>query len=76
MVSTNIIFNFFIYCKKFKYIKIIILYTLITMFHYDPTDYLCPVYLQKNATQTYGFQHVPDKSSSRNTIMKVSPTSA
>lgn len=46
------------------------------MFHYDPTDYLCPVYLQKNATQTYGFQHVPDKSSSRNTIMKVSPTSA
>lgn len=46
------------------------------MFHFNPADYLCPVYLQRNSTQTYGFQYVPDKSSNKNHSMKVNATSA
>lgn len=46
------------------------------MFHYDPADYLCPAYLQREHTQTFGFQYVPEKSTSKSHSMKVSATSA
>ncbi len=46
------------------------------MFHFDPSDYLCPLYLQKNVNQTYGFQFAPQKSTNNNPSMKVSATSA
>ena len=49
---------------------------LIYMFHFDSADYLCPLYLQRNATQTYGFQYVPEKSSIKSHSMKVTATSA
>jgi hypothetical protein len=46
------------------------------MFHFDPADYLCPSYLQRNFTQIYGFQYAPEKTTGQNPKMKVSATSA
>lgn len=46
------------------------------MFHFDPLDYLCPYYLQKNTTQLYGFQHAPQKAVNNTHSMKVSANSA
>jgi hypothetical protein len=46
------------------------------MFHFDITDYLCPLYLQRNSTQTYGGQCIPDKINNKNNSIKVSATSA
>ena len=46
------------------------------MFHYDPADFLCPLHLQRNSTQTYGFQCIPDKINNKNNSIKVTATSA
>lgn len=46
------------------------------MFHFDPADFLCPVYLQRNTAQTYNFHFVPDKSSNKTSNIKVTATSA
>lgn len=46
------------------------------MFHFDPADYLCPSHLQKNYTQTYGFQYIPEKTNNKTHSMKVTATSA
>jgi hypothetical protein len=46
------------------------------MFHFDPADYLCPTYLQRNAEQTYNFRFVPEKNTNKAPVMKFSATSA
>jgi len=46
------------------------------MFHYDPADYLCPLYLQRNSTQTYNFHFAPERVNNKNPSIKVNPTSA
>ena len=46
------------------------------MFHFDPNDYLCPSYLQKNTSPTYGFQYSFSKPINKGPVMKFNATSA
>jgi len=46
------------------------------MFHFDPSDYLCPSYLKKNTNATYNTHHVSTTSSNTTHSTKVHATSA
>lgn len=46
------------------------------MFHFDPTDYLCPTHIKCNSTRTFEFHNTSIKNDSKNHSVKITATSA